>query len=176
MEPKMDSAAELEVVAEVKTWEDYGLLDLRKIPNHHRLAPPPLLEAGTTHEEALRVLEDALMFKPGDLHIAIDSPVEVVTIKKTNLLHTVEKRLDARERYALYIRPTLIEPYEVWKAQAWDGPRHHYIAAFLGKNDITVTVRIDLDGNMFWNFMQRESRRMNNLRQGELIYSKVKKE
>lgn len=168
----MDNVAEKEAIAELKTWKDYDLLDLRKIPDHHRLISPALLEAGTTHEEALRVLEAALMFKPGDLHVVIDSPVEAVTIKKTNLSHTVEKRVDARERYALYIRPTIIEPYEIWRAEDWDGFRHHYIAAFFGKNDITVTVRTDPGGNMFWNFMQRDARRMNNLRQGELIHSR----
>jgi hypothetical protein len=33
-----------------------------------------------------------------------------------------------------------------------------------------LAVRIEPDGCVFWNFMQREDRKMNKLREGELIY------
>lgn len=171
----MNNVAILELVEGTKTWEDYGRLDLRKLPKHHRLNAPELLEAGETHEDAVRILEAGLQLQGGP-QVVFYSPVQEVIIKKEHLPHTVEKRLDARERYALYVKPTIEEPYEIWRVQEDEGFRHRYIAAFVGKHDITVTVKIDPDGDIFWNFMQRDDRKMNKLREGELLHFRPFKE
>lgn len=163
-------AAALLKEEKVPTWVELERTDLRLIPDEHRLTAPPLLEAGKDHEHALSILQDALGFEAGSELVTIASPIEQVRVRREHLPHTVEKRLDARERYAHFIRPTLETPYEVWRRQDGNGHKHHYIAAFTGKNDLTVSVRIDEAGNLFWNFMQRDGRRMNGLREGELLH------
>ena len=111
-----------------------------------------------------------MIVSPGQFHAVVTSPVEYVVIQRDKLPHTVEKRIDARERYALFIHPTLTNPYEIWRTEYDDGIRSRYIASFSGDNDIVVMVRVEPNGNIMWKFMQREARRMNKLRLGELIY------
>jgi hypothetical protein len=85
-------------------------------------------------------------------------------------LHIVEKRLDSRERYARFILPTLQSPLEVWKTAYEDGHRERYIKLFQGKNDLLVIVRLNLDGSLLWNIMQRKTSKMDDLRLGELLW------
>jgi len=152
------------------TWVELGRIDLRHAPDEHRLEAPRMLDAGVDHNQALSILQDALGFEAHTKLVSITSPIEQVNIRREHLPHTVEKRLDARERYAHFIRPTIETPYEIWRRNDDNGYKHHYIAAFSGKSDLTVSVRIDESGNLFWNFMQRDRRRMNGLREGELLY------
>lgn len=154
----------------IPAWAELGRGDLREIQDEHLIEAPQLLDAGANFEQALSILQDALGFGAGTGIVSVTSPIELVTIKREHLPHTVEKRLDARERYAHFIRPTVETPYEIWRQEGEHGYKHQYIAAFRGKNDLTVSVRTDDAGNLFWNFMQRDRRRMNGLREGELLY------
>lgn len=154
----------------IPSWIELERPDLRLIPEEHRLSAPPMLDPGQDHEHALSILQDALGFDAHTELITISSPIEQIHIRREHLPHTVEKRLDARERYAHFIRPTIENPYEVWRRHDGKGHKHHYIAAFAGKNDLTVSVRVDEHGNVFWNFMQRNGRKMNGLREGELLH------
>jgi phage-Barnase-EndoU-ColicinE5/D-RelE like nuclease2 len=158
-----------------KQWDspDYDRPDLRKIPPEHRINAPSLLPSGSTQDEAVHMLENALGFDQDSVVKRLISPIEHVTIKKSDLPHTVEKRTDARERYGLYLEPTITNPYEIWRTQYDDGSyRHRYIAAFTGNNDLMIVVKIEPNGCLFWNYMQREGRKMNKLREGELVYKK----
>ena len=161
------------VILNQKSWKEYGLDDLRHIPKALRLPEPDMIQATSTEKEAVAVLEFALGFQQTDSKITIESPIEQIIIQKDKLPHTVEKRLDARERYANFIKTTIFNPLEIWAVQYENGIRHRYIAAYSGDNDIVIMITIEPDGNLFWNFMQRESRKMNKQREGELIYSKI---
>ncbi len=97
----------------------------------------------------------------------------IVTLADSSLPHVVEKRRDARERFANLVVPTLERPTEVWQVAYDDGStRNRYIKLFSGvKYDLLVIVRVDPDGSVFWNMMQRDRKSMNLLRTGKLIYS-----
>lgn len=85
----------------------------------------------------------------------------------------MDKAADARERYSGYLLPTLLEPFEVWLVRYEDGSyRKRYIGLYTGPSDLMVIVRENTDGSLLWNFMQRETRRMNALRTGALLYWK----
>lgn len=68
--------------------------------------------------------------------------------------------------------PTLSSPSEVWRVKYDDDTmRDRYIKLFSGtKYDLLVMVRVDPDGSVFWNMMQRDRKTMNALRMGTLIY------
>ena len=96
----------------------------------------------------------------------------MVVIRDASLSHVVEKRLDQRERYASMVLPTLAEPTEIWATSYDDDDyRHRYIKVFKGaKADMLVVVMVQPDGAIFWNMMQRDRRRMNEMRLGVPIH------
>lgn len=95
-------------------------------------------------------------------------------IRRELLAHMVEKRPDARERFANYVLPTLTQPFEVWLKQHEDGKlRENYIGLFREtKYSLLVVVRINRDGSLVWNIMQREDKKMDKHREGMLVYKK----
>ena len=84
----------------------------------------------------------------------------------------MEKGNDGRERFANFVLPTLRHPTEVWATQYDDATlRHRYIKLFAGsKYDLLVVVRVEPNGSIFWNMMQRERKKMNDLRVGERLF------
>ena len=85
----------------------------------------------------------------------------------------VEKRKDARERYAHYVFPTLTEPVEVWElVDEWGAVKRRYIALFEGKYDFMVVIVRWPDGSVFWNMMHAKRRNMNSHRKGVCIYKR----
>ena len=95
-------------------------------------------------------------------------------IRRELLAHMVEKRADARERFANYVLPTLERPFEVWLKQHEDGKlRESYIGLFHeAKYSLLVVVRINRDGSLVWNMMNREPKKMDSLREGMLVHQK----
>ena len=156
-------------VADQPNWKTLGLTDLRLAKE--RGETPALLQESATAEEALVTLRNALGLEKGG-SVLISTPVESVRIHDSSLLHVVEKRLDTRERFANFIKPTLETPTEVWETAYDDATvRRRYIKVFAGaKYDLLVIVRVEPDGSIFWNMMQRERKGMNALRQGKLLY------
>lgn len=153
------------------TWKTLGMPDLRALP----AAPAPaLLPAADTLNEAVQTLRSALGIEPGG-SISVDTPAGTVAIRDASLAHVVEKRLDRRERYAAMVLPTLTEPTEVWATTYDDGSyRHRYIKLFRGtKYDVLVVVMVQPDGSIFWNMLQGERKRLNDMRVGVPIYKKV---
>lgn len=153
------------------TWKDVGLPDLRSLPPGE---PAPQMLAAEAHKNAaVDVLRSVLGVSPGGER-AIRTPVEQVSIRDSSLPHVVEKRQDARERYARFIEPTLLRPTEVWAVSYDDGTlRNRYIKLFSGSRyDMLVMVRINPDGSVFWNMMHRDRKGMNALRLGRLVYSR----
>ncbi len=156
-------------VADQPNWKTLGLADLRLAKE--RGETPALLQESVTADDALITLRSALGVEKGGSAL-IETPVESVRIHDSSLLHVVEKRPDARERFANFIKPTLTNPTEVWETAYDDATvRRRYIKVFAGvKYDLLVVVRVEPDGSIFWNMMQRERRKLNDLREGKLLY------
>ena len=150
-------------------WETLGLEDLRAAKPTG--VSPPLIERSDTEQGALTSLRNALGIEKGG-SARITTPVESITIHDSSLPHVVEKRPEARERFANFILPTLRNPSEVWATQYDDATlRHRYIKIFAGaKYDLIVIVRVEPDGSIFWNMMQRDRKKMNDLRVGDRIF------
>ncbi|MEA9390447.1 PBECR2 nuclease fold domain-containing protein [Acerihabitans sp. TG2] len=55
--------------------------------------------------------------------------IGTLSILRSNLVHIVEKRIDARERYVLLALDTLDNPYEIWETM-YDDHMVRYI--FIG--------------------------------------------
>lgn len=155
--------------ADQPDWKSLGLPDLRAMKAD--MEAPPLLQSGATRAEALDTVRSAIGMEPGG-GVLVETPVESVMLLDASLPHVVEKGADARERYANFILPTLRNPTEVWATQYDDATvRHRYIKLFSGsKNDLLVIVRVEPDGSIFWNMMQRDRKRMNDLRVGERVF------
>lgn len=153
------------------TWKSLGMPDLREMP----AAPAPaLLPAAETLGDAVSTLRNALSIAPGG-STSIDTPAGAVVIRDASLVHVVEKRLDRRERYASMVLPTLTDPTEVWATSYDDGSyRHRYVKLFKGsKYDLLVVVMVEPEGNLMWNMIPAERKRLNDLRVGVPIYKKV---
>ena len=150
------------------TWKTLGLPDLRTFSANAEA--PALLKGAESITDALNTIRSALGIEVGG-SIMVQTPVEMVRLHDSSLLHIVLKEVDARERYANFILPTLRNPTEVWATQYDDATlRHRYIKLFGGsKYDLLVMVRVEPDGSIFWNMMQRDRKKMNDLRVGQLI-------
>jgi hypothetical protein len=130
------------------------------------------LEGAPSADDALNTLRNALGVEV-DGSITVQTPVEKVFLQDSRLGHVIEKRPERRERYANFVLPTLTSPTEVWATAYDDGStRNRYIKLFSGsKYDLLVIVRVDPDGSIFWNMMQRARGKMNEMRVGERIWS-----
>jgi hypothetical protein len=151
------------------TWKTLGLPDLRELK--HITSAPALLEGASSAADALATLRSALGIEV-DGSITVQTPVEKVLLQDASLAHVIEKRPDQRERYANFVLPTLESPNEVWATTYDDGSlRNRYIKLFSGsKYDLLVVVRVDPDGSIFWNMMQRARKSLNDQRVGERIW------
>ena len=156
-------------VAEQGNWKTLGRPDLRQMTP--RTEAPEMLPAASTWEAAISQLRGALGVPVGASR-SIHTPVGNVTILDELLPHVVEKRLDARERYANFVIPTLMSPDEVWDTAYDDGTqRRRFIKLFTGsKYDIMVVVKQEPNGYILWNLINRDRKGMNILRAGKLIY------
>ena len=149
-------------------WESLGLKSL----HDGKISPAPdLLQTAIDDTQAIATMRRAIGVEPAG-SVEIDTPVGRIILRDSQIPHVVEKRPDARERYANFIRPTLEQPTEVWQTAYDDGTnRRRYIKLFEGsKYDVAVIVMMDDGGNVFWNMIPRNKKDMNKLRVGQLIY------
>lgn len=167
-----DELARIPDPAQVTTWKSIGLPSLRAVFDGERLSAPALLPVAETQEEAERQLAKALGFTEGQDFLTIETPMGTRIIRRELLPHMVEKRADARERFANYVLPTLQQPFEVWLKEHADGKlRENYLGLFRdSKYALIVVVRINRDGSLMWNMMNREPKKMDNLREGILVH------
>lgn len=157
------------------TWETLGMDSLTAMDSGLFLPAPKRLQKAATVGEAHKVVDD--IFRGEATVGVIDTPVETVLFTRDITRHMVLKREDARERFANYIKIALESPHEVWATEYTDGIRNRYIAVFEGKEQLAVIVRVNKDGSIFWNAMQRNRlKRMDALRVGSLLYAGTKKE
>ena len=157
-------------------WHEQGLPRLRDVPADLRQPTPPLLPIAPSREVAEAQLAKALGFTGKERLRVISTPVGRRTIWRDSLPHIVAKEADSRERYANYVLPTLEQPYEVWLKEHADGKlRENYIGLFSeGRNALLAVVRINRDGSLLWNVMQRTPQDMDRLREGWLVYTKTR--
>lgn len=153
-----------------KTWRDLGMSDLRTMADRAEPAPE-LLGGAADKAAAVDVMRRAMGIEQGG-GITVSTPVEKVDIDVLSLPHVVEKRADQRERFANFVLPTLLRPTEVWAVAYDDGSvRNRYLKLFSGSRyDLLVLVKVEPDGSVFWNMMQRDRKGMNALRIGDLVY------
>lgn len=168
-----DALANVPDPAQAVTWKDMGLRPLRDVPAEERLPAPELLPVADSPEEAEKRLAEALGFTDEHQRI-VETPMGSRVIRRELLAHMVEKRSDARERFANYVLPTLEQPFEVWLKQHEDGKlRESYLGLFQdAKYSLLVVVRINRDGSIVWNMMNREPKKMDSLREGVLVHQK----
>lgn len=158
------------------SWRKMGLPSLRDVPAAQRQPTPPMLPMAPSRAAAEAQLAKALGFAGDERLRTITTPMGQRTIWRDNLAHLVAKKADARERYANYILPTLEQPHEIWLKEHADGKlRENYIGLFQeGKNAVLAVVRINRDGSLLWNMMQRTPKNMDSLREGWLVHGKTK--
>ena len=154
------------------TWKDLHLPDLRAIKPNMPEALPLLPRAASRPAAAEQVIEE-LGLKDTPWR-SVDTPVGSVLLRRDYIEHVVEKEIDARERFAKYILPTLTDPYEVWLTMYDDGrPRQRYIGLYQGvQYDVLVVARVNTDGQLFWNILPAEPRKLNQQRVGKLLWGK----
>jgi len=157
-----------------KTWEDYGLQDIKLTPEEKRNSNPGVLERAPSREEALEILKRELKLDENGLRY-VETPIQKVLINSEQLKHMVEKESDAREMYSKFVVPTLENPTEIWLTKFTDGYRPQYVAVFKESNGngLIVSVRLNKDGSLFWNYMQNREKKLNNKRTGTLLYKKT---
>jgi hypothetical protein len=157
--------------ANQRSWQDINRPDLRAVDAAFKLAMPEILDYKQTRQEAHDLLATVLGVSAAQPTRVIDTPIEKAIIHYDLLEHMVEKETDRRERYANFILPTLMNPFEIWNTQYEDSLRRRYIGLFEGKTDLLVSIRVNKDGSIFWNMMHTDSRKTNRQRIGELIYA-----
>ena len=165
----------MKILSGQKTYTDYNRLDVRNITAIDRIIAPQILKMGHNANEAVVILAEALGISSEERYKIIESPIEKIIINKEKLLHLVEKRDNARERYANFILPTIITPYEIWAVKYEDGVRNRYIGVFTGKYNLAVVAMVNLNGSLLWNIMNMEDKKLNKHREGELVWVKQKR-
>ena len=168
-----DALANVPEPAQATTWKDMGLRPLRDVPAEERLPAPELLPVAESQEEAEKRRAEALGFTDERQRI-VKTPMGSRVIRRELLAHMVEKRADARERFANYVLPTLERPFEVWLKQHEDGKlRESYIGLFHeAKYSLLVVGRNNRDGSLVWNMIDRGPKKMDSLREGMLVHQK----
>ena len=153
------------------TWKTLGLPSARDMKP--RSVAPARLPKADTWEEATDVLRDTLGVAPGQMAKFRLPTGEEAAIWEELLPHITEKRMDARERFAAFVKPTLQDPDEIWETRYDDGTkRKRFLRLFAGdKYSIMLIVQQEADGSILWNLMNREQKGMNDWRAGSLVYS-----
>ena len=164
------------MAAELKNqnnWNSYGLEDLRRIDSKHTRPAPIEIKKSGSIEDAIKILANTFSLPDGKNHTYLETIIGRVTIQRENLKHIVEKRKDARERYANYALDTILNPFEVWKTQYDNGDiRYAFISLYDAKRQMFVVVSI-WDDNVLWNFMHTDKKSLNKHRNGTLVYQSL---
>ncbi|EOX7388894.1 PBECR2 nuclease fold domain-containing protein [Enterobacter quasiroggenkampii] len=157
----------------LQTFKDLDLKDLRNLDTDERNDLVEEIEAGRSLEEALELLEVHMGFSTTEMtEIVRTTPIGDIHILRDKLLHIVEKRVDARERYVKFALDTLVNPYEIWQTIYDDGMvRYIFIGTYKQKQQMLVVVA-PWDGKVLWNFMHTEAKGLNKHRRGDLLYSR----
>ncbi|EPX6970181.1 PBECR2 nuclease fold domain-containing protein [Vibrio parahaemolyticus] len=167
------------MTSEVKgqhSWQDYDLMDLRKIDLESHTASPDELKRADSIEGAVSLVADTFGLGDGEDATKIKTVIGDVLVQRSNIEHIVEKRNDARERYAPHALATITNPFEVWEVLYDNGDkRYAFISLFSSKRQVLVVVSI-WENNVLWNFMNTDKKGLNKHRHGNLIFSAMNAE
>ena len=154
----------------LQTFKDLDLKDLRNLDVDERNELVDEIDAGSSLDEALALLEVHMGFSAEDMsEIVKTTPIGDIHILRDKLSHIVEKRADARERYVKFALDTLVNP---WETMYDDGMvRYIFIGTYKQKQQMLVIVA-PWDGKVLWNFMHTEAKGLNKHRRGILLYSR----
>lgn len=108
----------------------------------------------------------------GKSYSVIQTPYVAVTVRREYLLHIVEKRPNARERFTEFALDTIQNPLEIWQISYDDGSmRLAFIGAYDTKYQMLVVIHADY-GHALWNFMNCDKKALNKHRHGILVYQR----
>ena len=158
------------VVPGQDTWKDLGLVSIVSLVDH-ALVQPVLHIKHETESTALQHLIDVVLF--GKDRRTLKTRIGEVTLQAALFRHVVEKRDDARERYAGYIEQAMMNPVEIWLTKYSDASeRHVFIGLFKGKRQVAIIVHKNSDdGKIFWNLITKsKTKGLNQQRIGVLIW------
>lgn len=164
-------------------WKDLGRPRARDVGDEFRAPSPELLPRAESLEEALASLKSAL-FMSGSMKLVTTPINEQVILLEDKLIHVVEKRQDARERYGGFILSTLESPFEVWLTEYYklEGERvrrgyfrTRYIGLFKGADkEMFLVVNRNPDGSILWTAFPKTKKDIDKMREGVLLYAKDK--
>lgn len=160
------------------TFADLGLPRIRDVAGDLRHPAPPLLGRAASRPEALAQLAGVLGVSPDLPRRWVDTNISGPALSRLlieygYLAHMVEKDADARERYANFVLPTLIDPFEAWATLYSDGTiRPRLIGLFEGKKQMALVLRLNRDGSFLYNMMQADDKRLDDFRVGALLHGK----
>ncbi|CAI8916520.1 PBECR2 domain-containing protein [Pseudomonas sp. IT-347P] len=153
-----------------KSWKDLGLPDIRDIDTRLLIYAVRELPGASSLTAAWEQVATGFGLGHGLEAVLIETPYVPILVKREHLLHTVEKRSNARERFTEFARDTLTRPFEIWRASYDDTSfRLSFIGAYNARYQMLVVVHVER-GNVLWNFMNCDKKGLNKHRHGELLY------
>jgi len=157
-----------------KNWKDLGLPDIRDIDPGLLISAVRELPGELSLNAAWEQVARGFGLDHGLDAVLIETPYVPILVKREHLLHTVEKRPNARERFTEFARDTLTRPLEIWRV-SYDHAsfRLSFIGAYNARYQMLVVVHVER-GNVLWNFMNCDKKGLNKHRHGELLYRRYR--
>ncbi|MFG6204878.1 PBECR2 nuclease fold domain-containing protein [Pseudomonas retamae] len=153
-------------------WKDLKLPDIRDIDPELLISSVSELPSASSLNAAWEQVARGFGLDDGLDAVLIETPYAPILVKREHLLHAVEKRPNARERFTLFARDTLTNPFEIWRVRYDDASfRLSFIGAYDTKYQMLVVIHIER-GNVLWNFMNCDRKGLNKHRHGELLYQR----
>lgn len=158
------------------SWKEIGLICAKELPESFRANHIHVLPLQECQVTAFELLISAFGFTDASETLIFKTVIGEVLCKKEHLNHIVEKRQNARERFAAHAKYTITDPFEVWIADYSDGSkRYKFIGTFAEKNQIVVIVA-KFEEQLLWNYMNMEAKKLNKFRAGTLLYQRPEKQ
>ncbi|MFJ5285971.1 PBECR2 nuclease fold domain-containing protein [Pseudomonas sp. NPDC088429] len=153
-------------------WIALGLPDIRDIEVRLLNSNAREIPGATSLELAWEQVALGFGLSEGKSYSVIQTPYVAVTVRREYLLHIVEKRPNARERFTEFALDTIQNPLEIWQISYDDGSiRLAFIGAYDTKYQMLVVIHADY-GHALWNFMNCDKKALNKHRHGILVYQR----
>ncbi|MHC8346489.1 PBECR2 nuclease fold domain-containing protein [Pseudomonas sp. RT6P73] len=167
----MDVAGIKEALGQ-QNWKNIGLPDIRDIPLSLLASDVRELPGAVNLDHALKQVALGFGLQDGADAVLLETPYVSITVRRQYLLHIVEKRQNARERFTEFALDTVRNPFEIWRVSYNDGSyRLAFIGVYHTKYQMLVVIHVD-HGNVLWNFMNCDRKALNKHRHGDLVYQR----
>ena len=155
-----------------QNWKNIGLPDIRDIPQLLLASDAQEMPGAVDVDHALQQVALGFGLQYGVDAVLLETPYVSITVRRQYLLHIVEKRPNARERFTEFALDTVQNPLEIWRVSYSDGSyRLVFIGVYDTKYQMLVVIHID-HGNVLWNFMNCDKKALNKHRHGNLVYQR----